>query len=84
MVHVAADASVYAYQIGTGFMKTSEPGLNWRVLSNNFGQAYMLHLAVDPENAMLLYAITSNQQTRTQAIVTSRDGGKTWKTLGIE
>jgi hypothetical protein len=41
-------------------------------------------LAVDPENAKLLYAITSNQRTRTQAIVTSPDGGKTWKVLGTK
>jgi hypothetical protein len=84
MIHVGADASVYAYQIGTGFIRTSEPGLNWRVLNNNFGQAYMLHLAVDPANAKLLYAITSNQQTRSQEIITSRDGGKTWKVLGAK
>ena len=84
MAHVGADATVYAHQIGTGFMKTSEKILSWHVLNNSFGHAYMLHLAVDPENAKLLYAITSNQRTRTQAIVTSPDGGKTWKALGTK
>ena len=84
MVHVGADATVYAYQVGAGFMKTSEQILVWHVLNNSFGHAYMLHLAVDPENAKLLYAITSNQRTRTQAIVTSPDGGKTWKVLGTK
>jgi len=82
MVHVTSDATVYAYQIGTGLIKTSEPSVIWRVVNNNFGQAYILHLAVDPTNAALLYAITSNQKTRAQAVVASRDGGKTWKNLG--
>jgi hypothetical protein len=84
MAHVGADATVYAHQIGTGFMKTSEKILSWHVLNNSFGRAYMLHLAVDSENAKLLYAITSNQRTHTQAIVTSPDGGKTWKVLGTK
>jgi photosystem II stability/assembly factor-like uncharacterized protein len=82
MVHVSHDGSVYAYQIGSGLMRTSEPGLNWRVLTNDFGVAYILHLAADRANLKVLYAITTNQQTRAQAILTSRDGGKTWRNLG--
>ncbi|MDA1098564.1 MAG: exo-alpha-sialidase [Proteobacteria bacterium] len=82
MVHVTSDATVYAYQIGTGLIKTSEPKLVWPVVNNNFGQSYIAHLAVDPANTKLLYAITGNQQTRAQSILSSLDGGKTWKNLG--
>jgi photosystem II stability/assembly factor-like uncharacterized protein len=82
MVHVTAEGVVYAYQIGTGLMKTAEPGLNWRIVNSNFGQSYMVHLAADPTNPKLLYAITTNQQRRTQLVIFSRDGGRSWKALG--
>jgi photosystem II stability/assembly factor-like uncharacterized protein len=82
MVHVTAQGVVYAYQIGTGLMKTTEPGLNWRIVNNKFGQTHMVHLAADPKNADLLYAITTNQQPRGQSVIISHDGGKSWKALG--
>lgn len=82
MVHVTAPGVVYAFQIGTGLMKTTEPGLNWRIVNNDFGQSYMLHLAADPTNAERLYAITRDPQQSTQAVHISRDGGRTWNNLG--
>ena len=57
-------------------------GLNWKTISNNLGDAYILHLAVSPGDAKNLYAITINQKTRAQRVLTSRDGGITWKNLG--
>ncbi|MBT3535748.1 MAG: exo-alpha-sialidase [Rhodospirillaceae bacterium] len=82
MVHVVADGTVYAFQLGTGLIRTTEPKLNWRVVNSDFGNAYILHLGVHPDNAKQLYAITGNQQSHVQAIMSSPDGGKTWRQLG--
>ena len=82
MVHVTSDGTVYAYQIGTGLIRTSEPGLNWKLVSNSFGEGYVLHLTVDPSNRQNMYVITFNPQARRSAINVSRDSGALWKALG--
>jgi photosystem II stability/assembly factor-like uncharacterized protein len=65
--------TVYAFQIGIGLLRTAEPSLAWQPLSNGFGDAILLHLAVDPTNPKRLYAVTDKS-----AILASGDGGKTW------
>ncbi|UKJ75618.1 WD40/YVTN/BNR-like repeat-containing protein [Azospirillum brasilense] len=74
MVATTKDGAAYAYQVGTGLLKTTEPSLAWQPVSNGFGDAVLLHLAVDPTNPERLYAVTDKS-----AILTSQDGGKTWK-----
>jgi BNR/Asp-box repeat len=82
MVHVTSNGIIYAYQLGEGLIRTSETGLNWKLVNNKFGGAYILHFAVNPANEKTLYAITMNPKTRSQAIIMSRDGGKTWNKIG--
>lgn len=73
LVATTKDGTAYAFQVGTGLLKTTEPSLAWQPLSNGFGDAILLHLAVDPTNPMRLYAVTDKS-----AILASEDGGKTW------
>ena len=82
MIEATADGTLYAFQIGTGLIRTSESNWNWQLVSNDFGDAYILHLAVDPSDGQKLYAVTFNSKTRAQAILASRDGGTTWTKLG--
>jgi photosystem II stability/assembly factor-like uncharacterized protein len=82
MIDVAADGMLYAFMIGTGLIRTTEPGLSWQLVSNNLGDKLILHLAVDPSNQQKMYAITFIQQTRKLSIIASDDGGANWKTLG--
>jgi photosystem II stability/assembly factor-like uncharacterized protein len=84
MVDVADDGNLYAFQVGSGLIKASESDLKWKFLSNGFGQAVVLHIAVDPSNGQKMYAVTFNPRTRANAIVASRDGGTTWTKLGAE
>lgn len=82
MIEAAADGTIYAFQIGTGLIQKSKPTWNWQLVNNDFGDAYILHLAVDPSDGQKLYAVTFNSKTRAQAILASRDGGATWTKLG--
>jgi len=77
MVQVEADGSVYAFVIGKGLIRKTEPNLNWRLVSNSFGDSYLLHLAIDPTDSSALYAVTNNGD-----VLASKDGGSTWAPLG--
>lgn len=81
MMHVTPDGAVYAYLVGTGLIRTTEPKLTWQTVSGSFGDEYVLHFAVDPTTEGQLYAVTMHPQTHRQSIVASRDGGKTWLPL---
>ncbi len=77
MVEVGADGSVYAFVVGAGLLRTTEPNLNWSVVSNNFGDSYVLHLAIDPADSSALYTVTHRGD-----LLASTDGGRTWVSLG--
>mgnify|MGYP000135488809 CR=1 FL=1 len=76
MVATFADGTVYAFQVGVGLLRTSEPSLAWQTVANGFGDAVLLHFAVDPTDPRQLYGVTDKS-----IILASRDGGKTWKPL---
>jgi photosystem II stability/assembly factor-like uncharacterized protein len=81
MVHVTPDGAVYAFLVGTGLIRTTEPNLTWQTVSGSFGGEYILHFAVDPTTEGQLYAVIMHPQNHRQAIVASRDDGKTWLPL---
>jgi len=76
MVHAASDGSVYAFVAGLGLLRSPDDSMRWKRLSNDFGDRYLLHLAVDPSNPNNIYAVTNTKQ-----VLASQDGGKTWKAL---
>jgi photosystem II stability/assembly factor-like uncharacterized protein len=80
-VHVARNGTVYAFLVGVGLIRANEPELNWQTTSSGFGRDAMLHLAVDPNDGQALYAATLNSDTDVQALLASRDGGRTWAPL---
>lgn len=79
MIEVGADKSVYAFMVGGGLLRTEEPLLNWQTLSRDFGDHYLLHLAVAPQDASHMYASTHRNE-----LLTSSDGGRTWRQLGSQ
>ena len=77
-VKVGPDGSLFAFVLGRGLMKASESKLDdWTLLSNGFGNAIPLHIAIDPANPSHL-ALT----TQENAVLESIDGGSTWAPFG--
>lgn len=73
MVQSAGDGSVYAFIGGMGLVRSAGDSMRWAALNNDFGERYLMHLAIDPTNPDRMYAITN-----TKELLTSSDGGKTW------
>ncbi len=84
MVQVTGHGDVYAFIFGTGLVRANDGSVNWQLVSNSFGGAYVLHLAVDKKDGGKLYAVTLNPETRAQAVLVSGDRGETWARLGAE
>lgn len=77
-IKVGSDGSLLAFVLRRGLMKASEskPG-EWTPLSNGFGNAIPLHIAIDPANPNHL-ALT----TQENAVLESMDGGGAWTPFG--
>ncbi len=74
MVQAAGDGSVYAFVAGIGLLRSPDDSMKWQRLSNDFGNRYLLHLAVAPTYPQILYTITN-----TSEVLASQDGGSSWK-----
>ena len=84
MVHVTRGGQIYAFITGLGLVRASEGQLEWRVVSNEFGGQYVLHLAVDSTDEQKLFAVIFDSQSKVQSVVASGNGGATWAKLGTE
>ena len=78
MVKSGPKGALLAFVLGKGLMKANEdkPG-EWTSLSNGFGDAIPLHLAINPADNTQL-ALT----TRDNAVLESHDSGITWAPFG--
>lgn len=81
-VHVTPAGEVYAFLVGTGLVRTSEPDLAWQPVSDAFGEAYLLHLTVDPAEPGNLFVVSVDPRSHQQSLLASRDRGTTWSALG--
>lgn len=84
VVHVTRQGKVYAFIVGSGLVRANEEDMAWQEVNNGFDTDYLVHLAADPDDGRPLYAVSFNPQTRRQAVLASRDGGKSWLPLGNE
>ena len=73
LVQVSAEGGIYAFVYGVGLVVGNEPGIGWDVRSADFGDRYPLKLAIDPGDPERIHVVTD-----TGAIVTSKDGGRSW------
>jgi photosystem II stability/assembly factor-like uncharacterized protein len=72
LVHVT-DQEIHAFVYGVGFLAGQEPGLGWEVRSAAFGDRYLLHMTVDPDDPNRFHAVADSG-----TVLTSKDGGRTW------
>jgi len=77
-VETTATGTVFAFMVGSGLIRAEEPSLSWSIVSNDFGDRYLLHLAVDPDDHTRLFAATQRNE-----LMASRDGGRTWQLLAV-
>jgi mono/diheme cytochrome c family protein len=73
LVQVAADGRVYAFVYGVGLIAGDDVGGTWELRSEHFADRYLVHMASDPADPQVLHVVAD-----TGAIVTSKDGGRTW------
>jgi hypothetical protein len=73
LVEVSAAGRIYAFVYGVGLMVGEESGSGWKVQSDDFGDRYPVKLAIDPGDPDRIHVVAD-----TGAIVTSKDGGRTW------
>ena len=77
-VKIAPNGGVLAFVLGQGLMKAQEnKPKEWTVLSNDFGDAYPLHIAIDPADDNHFALTTQNND-----VLESHDGGSTWAPFG--
>jgi hypothetical protein len=73
-VDISVDGNVLAFVLGVGLVQADEATLDWAVLSNAFGDGYLLHIARDPNDPLRQFAVTGQAE-----MLASQDGGATWE-----
>lgn len=76
MIEVAPDGRLYAFVLGRGLLTSAEDPLDFRTLGGDWGDGFLLHLAVDPDNPERLFG-----STEVGVILASPDGGESWTTF---
>jgi photosystem II stability/assembly factor-like uncharacterized protein len=77
LVEVTPDGTLRAFVYEQGLVKTRESPIAWTSLEGDWGNRFLLHLAVDPTDADRLYGATGSG-----VILKSSDGGKSWVPFG--
>lgn len=69
-----------------GVMKTTDGGVTWTAVGDNWGYNTVSSIAVDPNNSSIVYAGTGDFHgmvgAYTMGLMKSSDGGATWKNVG--
>lgn len=77
MVEVAPDGTLYAFVLGRGLLSWQEGSSEFETVRSDWGDQFLLHLAIDPDDPQRLYGAT-----RDGAILASTDGGQSWLPFG--
>ncbi len=80
MIRTGPQGELYTFVLGKGLLRAEENDATiWKSLSNSFGDAIPLHMAINStDNAWL--ALTTQNNT----VLESHDGGITWKPFGTQ
>lgn len=77
MIEVAPAGTIYAFVFGRGLIRAAEDKLDLQVVSSDWGERFLLHLAIDPGNSERLFGATQEGH-----VLTSTDGGRSWAPFG--
>ena len=78
-VEVMADGLIHAYILGEGLVSRDEDGGGWEQLHPDFEQRFLLYYAADPVNPDRAFTATQLGE-----ILTSDDGGRSWRQFGTD
>ncbi|MBD3895839.1 exo-alpha-sialidase [Halomonas sp. ML-15] len=73
---VASQGELYAFMIGGGLLRAEEGNRDWEVVKRGWGERYLLHLAVDPNDPQRL--LVADDQGH---LLLSANGGRDWSPL---
>lgn len=73
LVDIGIDGRALAFVLGVGLVQADESAMDWKVLSDTFGDGYLLYLARDPSDPTRIYAVSGAAE-----MLVSQDGGATW------
>ncbi len=80
MVRTGPKGEIYTFVLGKGLLRGGEQDpATWKPLSNNFGEAIPLHMAINSADESWL-ALT----TQDNAVLESHDGGSSWQPFGSQ
>jgi len=77
LVEVTQQGIVYVFVLGRGLLRSAEQQINFSTASSDWGNRFLLHLAVDPTDPERLFAATQHGQ-----ILVSTDHGRSWAPFG--
>lgn len=78
-VEVMADGMIHAFILGEGLVRRHEDDDRWEQLHPVFDQRFLLYYAADPANPDHAFAATQLGE-----ILTSDDGGRSWRQFGTD
>ena len=78
MVEVSPNGMLYGFVLGRGLIRSAEGSLDFQTVSSEWGDGFLLHLAIDPSNPDRLFGATQEG-----TILASTDGGKSWRAFGV-
>jgi photosystem II stability/assembly factor-like uncharacterized protein len=73
---VVSGGELYAFVLGIGLIRGEEASRDWKVVKGDWGERYLIHLAVDPNEPRRL--IAADDEGR---LMLSENGGRDWSAL---
>jgi len=77
LVEVTQQGIVYAFVLGRGLLRSAEQQVDFSTVNSDWGNRFLLHLAVDPTDPKRLFAATQHGE-----ILVSTDHGQIWTLFG--
>ena len=77
MVETTPDGRLFAFVLGTGLVQPAATSPDLKVVSSDWGERYILHLAVDPANPDRMFAATQDG-----SMLASTNRGESWVLFG--
>ena len=77
LVEVTQQGIVYVFVLGRGLLRSAEQQVDFSTVNSDWGNRFLLHLAVDPTDPKRLFAATQHGE-----ILVSTDHGQIWTLFG--